>query len=123
MKMRKIFSYGLPFLLLTVFVLVMLSGNYLKQPRGVTDNVPQYMTRLQESIIKQDWEGAEANLKKLNTAWQQVIPRIQYSVERNEMNEIDINLARLKGFIAAKDQAGALAELSEAEEQWNQLGN
>ena len=43
------------------------------------------------------------------------------SVEKNEINAIDVNLARLKSCVTSRDNTQALLELNEAREHWHDL--
>jgi len=49
--------------------------------------------------------------------------RIQFSSERDEINFLSADIARLKGAIRGKDKAEAYAQLEEAREHWEQLAN
>ena len=52
-----------------------------------------------------------------------MVPRIQFSVERDIIMDISLNLARLRGAIEAEDKPGALMELSEVHQLWQALGS
>ncbi len=84
--------------------------------------MPPYFQRLQQMITQGEWQEAAANLNKLELAWRQVVRRLQFSEERDEINNFRHSLARLKGYVAAKDSGGALAALYELEETWVDLG-
>lgn len=121
--MKKIIYYLLPVVLLAIFVTIMLSGSYLKQPRGEADNVPGKLAIVKEDVRKADWESAQRELEGLEAAWRKVVPRIQFAMERDEINHLGINLARARAAITAGDKAGALMELEEAATHWRNLGN
>ncbi|HHV34114.1 MAG TPA: DUF4363 family protein [Syntrophomonadaceae bacterium] len=101
----------------------MLSGSYLKQPRGKDENVPGKLALVKENVRNADWESAQQDLEDTEKAWKKVIPRIQFSMERDEINNLGISLARARAAITAKDKAGALMELEEAASHWHNLGN
>ncbi|HHT05171.1 MAG TPA: DUF4363 family protein [Hydrogenispora sp.] len=111
----------LPAGILTLFVLFMNSGTFFKN-YGIADPVPPYFQRLQTMITQGEWREAAENINKLELAWRQVVPRIQFSEERDEINNFRHSLARLKGYVAAEDTGGALAALNELEETWVDLG-
>jgi len=119
--MNKITVYIATALTIIAFIILMNAGNYLKSPQGQTDNFPLYIKLLTGNIKTEQWKSAEENSEKLATAWRKIIPRIQYSVEKDEINAINVNLARLRAYIAARDKSNALAELNEAFEHWNDL--
>jgi hypothetical protein len=43
-------------------------------------------------------------------------------MERNEIKHLSVSLTRARAAITAKDKAGALMELEEADYHWNSLG-
>jgi hypothetical protein len=119
--MKKVTVYIITALTITMFILLMNAGNYLKSPRGQDDNFPLHIKLLTENIKNEQWQKAGENLEKLALAWKKIVPRIQYSVEKDEINAINVNLARLKSYITNRDKSNALAELNEAFEHWNDL--
>lgn len=121
--MRKFMVVAIPVVLLTLFVAVMLSGNYLKYPMGEKDNVPALVQTLVNNINDEKWEEAKSNTDKLSDAWDRIVKRVQFSGERDEINGFSMNVARLRGAIMAKNKANALSEISEAFEHWKELGN
>lgn len=101
----------------------MVSGSYLKQARGENDNFPDNLTLVKENVRKADWESARHHLEDTEKAWEEVLPRIQFSMERGEINNLTVSLARARAAIMAQDKPGALMELEEAASHWHRLGN
>lgn len=112
----------LPFLLIAAFVAIMNAGVLLKKPFSQDDDVMYYLELTNDNIEQQKWQQAEKNLKKMEKAFNNVVKRIQYSVERDELNEFTTSLNRAKGFIEANEAGGAKAELKEAQYLWEDLG-
>lgn len=119
--MRKFIYYLVPILTIIVFVLFMHSNTYLKKPTGQGDDVAHFFQAVKKDIEQSDWTKAYKDSEHLETAWQKIITRIQFNVDRDDVQKLDSNLARLKGYIEAKDKAGAMAELSEAVRHWHDL--
>lgn len=119
--MRKFFVIFTPIAIIAVSMIIMLSGSFLKRPRGEWDNVPKHIDTTTKAIISDDWTLAEQNESKLETAWKAVVKRIQFSSERDEINALSVSIARLKASINAKDKASALMELSETDQHWDDL--
>lgn len=67
--------------------------------------------------------NAQRDLEDMEKTWRKVIPRIQFSMESDEINNLGISVARARAAITAKDQAGALKELEDAASHWHNLGN
>jgi hypothetical protein len=119
--MKKFISYSIPIITLTVFVLIMLGGGYLLKPRNSSEDVIAFT---QISIVHakaEKWDMLKQDITSINTAWNKIIPRIQYSVERDEIYNINLNIARLRGAIVSKDKSSTMMELSEIIENWNEL--
>ncbi|MDD3852989.1 MAG: DUF4363 family protein [Syntrophomonadaceae bacterium] len=119
--MSKVMNYILPITLLVFFILVMNSGDFLKQPRGSQDNVIHYLNQVENEIKQQEWDTALQEHQNLSAAWDKIVPRIQFSVEKAEINKVNVNLARLKVFIEVNDHNAARAEISEIREHWDNL--
>ncbi|MDW7650205.1 MAG: hypothetical protein SCK29_00660 [Bacillota bacterium] len=119
---KRVIAYGIPFLILTLFVYVLSAGPKLKEPRGVNDLVEENILRLREDLLREDWNAADSTLNTLESAFGRVATRIQYSVERNDIIEIEKKLSRIRGAILAKHKGGALTELTELNYHWNSLG-
>ena len=52
---------------------------------------------------------------------EQIIHRIQFGSEREEINDLSKNIARLRGAAQAKDRTSSLVELSEAYHHWKNI--
>lgn len=120
--MRRFLVYCLPVITLVVFILIMLSGSFLKQSIGNNDDFQGSLELIIKDIESDDWEAAKEKASKLSDVWDKIERRIQFSLERDEINAIYMNIARLRGAILAKDKSGSLMELYEAYEHWNDLG-
>jgi Domain of unknown function (DUF4363) len=121
--MRKFLIASIPIATLLLFILIMLSGNYLKKPMGANDNFPKLIEIVTEDVNDERWKEAEQHAIELHKAYKKIINRIQYSTERNEINEINVSLARVQGAIVSRNKALAIDGLFEAYEHWDQLGN
>lgn len=120
--MRKIFWYLIPVVTLAAFVWVMHSADALKKPPGNEEGVPYYLQLLKDDVTREDWDAATRHQAKLEEAWRSVIPKIQYTIEREEFNEVDRTVARVRGAVAARDKTEALVQINELESGWGELG-
>jgi len=121
--MRKILVVSIPIVTLIFFVLIMISGNYLKNPISKNDNISEIVQVLIHNLDEEKWEEAVYNSNRLSEAWNKIVRRVQYSSERDEINAFSVNVARLRGAILAENKANSLSELYEAYEHWRELGN
>lgn len=120
--MRKSMIIAIPIVTVTFFILIMLSGNYLKKPLGKNDNIPQAIEEIIQDINNERWEEVSRKTEDLQGTWKKIVRRVQFSSERDEINSFSMNLARLRGAIMAKDKSSALIEIKEAYEHWDELG-
>jgi len=121
--MRKFLVIAIPIATLAIFILVMLSGNFLKRPLGKDDNIPESIQIIINDVKAEKWEEADKKAVLLSVSWKKVVNRVQFSSERDEINAINVNIARLHGAIWAKDKSASMQELYEAYEHWDELGN
>ncbi|NLO21549.1 MAG: DUF4363 family protein [Syntrophomonadaceae bacterium] len=113
--LKKLAYYLIVSALLIAFALVMNSGSFWARPMS------EPFSSLKHSLNSEDWEEAEKNCQKLMLSWQQVVPRIQFSVEKDEINAIDVNLIRVKAYIGLRQKDQAYVELTEAMKHWENL--
>lgn len=121
--MRRFLTIAIPIITLALFIVIMLSASFLKKPMGQEANVSQLLEDLIQNINKEDWDKASYEVNALDQAWKKVLKRIQFSSERDEINNINTDIARLRGSVSAMDKASSLMELEEAYNHWNNIGN
>lgn len=114
--------YVLPILAIMAFAVILNGGHLFKQPKGGEDDVSHYLTLVREDLQNGDWSQAAQNAEKLTNAWLKVLPRVQYSVDRDDVTNLSRVLHRLEGSLADEDRSGAMADLREAEFLWEDLG-
>lgn len=121
--MNKTWYYVIVGAILILFIALMNSGNYLRKPMTGSDDVAFYLEQVENKVNQSKWEEAQQDDSRLNRAWKQIIPRIQFSVEKDEINAINVSLARLSSYIGSRDKTEARAELREAREHWASLNH
>lgn len=120
--MKKLIAVSIPVALIAFFILIMISAPFLKKSFGENDNVPVIIEEIKIDVNNGNWADARECTGELEDAWNIIIDRVQFSVERDELKEIKTSLARMKGCIEANDRSGSLAELAVAKEHWTNLG-
>jgi hypothetical protein len=121
--MRKFLIVSIPIFTIVIFIAIMLSGNYLKRSVGKEDDFTRLIKIVTEDINNERWEQAEEHTVELHRVYKKIINRIQFSSERDEINAINVSLARVEGAILSRNIALAIDGLFEAYEHWDQLGN
>lgn len=120
--MRKFLVITIPIMTLVIFILIMLSGGILKKPLSENDDIPKSIQFIINDIESDNWKAAEVKAEELSDLWKQIVNRVQFSSERDEINAFSSSIARLRGAITAKDKSSSFIELYEAYEHWDQLG-
>ena len=120
--MRKFIVAAIPIAALALFICIMISGDFLKKPLGRNDDVAGTIEKIIEDVNNEAWDKVTEEVDELDHAWSKVMKRIQFSEERDEINYLTSNIARLRGAVLAKDKSDALVELHDAYSHWNELG-
>lgn len=116
--MRKILTISIPIVIILLFIFIMQSGSFLKQPTGKDDDFNQIIMDLIEEIDNESWDEVNNGLNDLDKAWMTIVSRIQFSVERDEINNLSNSIARLKGAAKANDKSNSMVELYETYNIW-----
>lgn len=120
--MKRFFVIVIPIVTLALFILIMLSDSFLKQPLGKGDNIPELIQLLMQDVEGERWADASKKTDQLAKAWKTIVHRVQFSAEKDEMNAFEVSMARLRGSIITKNKAYAIIELNEAYEHWENIG-
>lgn len=119
--MAKIAYYIVVILIMGLCLGIMNGGDFFKQAHSDLDNVELHLSKAKMAVEDEDWSEANNNVQALQMAWTKIKPRIQFSVEKNEMNAIDVSVARLDSYIRWEKQSEAWVELIEIETHWHNL--
>lgn len=119
--MRQFWMYTIPLIILAGFIVFMNSGDFLKKPLIPGDNFSYYLKEVEQAVDREDWEAAQSYAEELAVAWAKVSPRIQFSVDKDEMKSITVGLARLQAFIEVQNRSQALGTAAEIREHWDHL--
>lgn len=115
----RVLAYLLPTLIILASASLFASGEYLKAPRGERDNVLMYLDQLEQDLVSENWQAADNTLNTLEIAFGKVVPRVQFTVDQNDIIDFEISLTRLRGAIQAKEKGEALIELFEINYHWH----
>ncbi|QKS69954.1 DUF4363 family protein [Paenalkalicoccus suaedae] len=122
MNTRKILLYLIPTAFVIISLVIMTSGSWLKHSFTDSDDVSGYLSATSSFVVSEEWSEAVRNAEQLDSAWHEVLARIQYSVERDDLATITETIARVQGAIAAEDRASAMIEISLLERLWEDVG-
>jgi hypothetical protein len=120
--MKKIVAVLIPVLLLVFFILIMIGDPFLKKSFSEDDNVPAIIKEIKADVINDNWADAKVGVDELEEAWNIITSRVQFSTDRQVLDDGDLSIVRMKGFVEANDSAGTLAELGAVKRHWTHIG-
>ncbi|MGF9696357.1 MULTISPECIES: DUF4363 family protein [Paenibacillus] len=123
MKTRFWLLYVVPIFLLILFVAIMVSGPFLKKPFGADDRLLESVQTLEKQVKGKQWTEAKSQIDYAMQAWDRIVNRIQFSVERETIYDILGTLSRIKGGVAAEDDKAIMEELHYFYVLWENLGD
>ncbi|MGE5381763.1 MAG: DUF4363 family protein [Methylocystaceae bacterium] len=115
--LRVAIAYAIPILILAASIWSMTLEPSKKQTRQFTG----HMQKIEKQVTDKQWEAAMSESKSAQKIYHSAVPRIQFSMERDEMKQIDMALIRLQAYIKTENQAGAVTSAMEAREHWLSL--
>ncbi|MCT4597958.1 MAG: DUF4363 family protein [Vallitalea sp.] len=121
--MKKIMTFIITSLVLIVFIFIMNSGGFMKQSFSDSDNVPALLAKLEKDIIQNNWKQALIDIDDVESAWKEVEKRVQFSIERNDIEGISLSIARLKGSIRGENKSECFIGWQELNGYWDNLEN
>ncbi|MEL7564821.1 MAG: DUF4363 family protein [Dehalobacterium sp.] len=119
---KRIILYGLIVCSIGAIFLFAASTNYFKKPFSHDDNVQLHISNINSMVDKEDWAQAAKELKELETAWDKVVKRVQFTGEEDDIKKIYEALYRLQFMIKIKDLPGVKQELATIEFSWHDIG-
>lgn len=119
--MRIVKEYLIPVILLCIFALLMLSTDYMKEPKGRDDDVIQKVKDIEIQMARGEWPGCELSYEELIKAWDHVLFRIQFSIDKDVAFALEDQLALLKGAIKAKSSELVTVYCEAIRVVWNSL--
>jgi len=122
--MERLWRYMVPILVLLLFIAVMNGKLYkltLYPEKG--DDFPHYLQALKEDVTDEQWIKVQGDYDELTALWKNMVERIQFSVEKDQIEAIDVNLARMQAYIELRDKKGVVVELLELKEHWKNINN
>ncbi len=116
--MKKI-SLIFPILLILVFIFVMNMAFFI---RPFIKSVPAEINKIESNIVNKNWNQAETELNDLKEDVNNKFKWMQFSIERDEMDQMLLDLTTLSGNIKIKDTSNAINSLYEIKYNWDNLG-
>jgi ABC-type Na+ efflux pump permease subunit len=120
MKIMKPGKYIFVIVFLIISVLIMISGNTLKNLfKG--DEIPELLNGIKYDLKENEWKSAENKTIEIKEIFNKVTKIIRFSVERDEIYLIKFHLSLLNGYIISHDYSNSLAEVYLLNEYWKEI--
>lgn len=120
--MRRFITIAIPSVLLALFIFTMLSGSLVKKSLGKEEDIALLIEGLTNDMNNEAWDKVGQGIDKLENVWKKAAFMLQFSSERDEINNFYTCIARLRGAVQAKDKADTFMELYEAYDHWKRMG-
>lgn len=118
MKLKKIIY---PVIMIIIFVFIMNAAFFF---HPYIYSVPDLIEEIEQSVLSGDWQTAN---KKTNDLIRDIkrdkFPWMQFSIEREEIDNLIINLYELKGSISITDTPSAIRSIYGLRANWSNLGS
>lgn len=91
-----------------VLLLDIVSFNYLDK---TSKNLDKILTIVQQNIEKESWTEAKKNIDKAEKEWKNIDKKWAILIEHREIDEIEINMEKLKSYVETKNKDLSMAQL------------
>lgn len=96
------------FLLVFIFFLDFASIKYLD---NTSQKIDSLLSKVEDHIKSGDWEKAKDWVEKAESEWKKIDRKWALLVEHREIDEIEINMEKLKSFVESKNRDQSMAQL------------
>ncbi|SFE36551.1 protein of unknown function [Alteribacillus iranensis] len=120
--LNKMLLYCIPTLFMLLSAALLAGGTWIKEPLGEKHDIMAQMEYMHSLIDKKEWEKASDEYDNVEASWETISKRVQFSVERDDLEAINETLAKIKGGMKQKDTSIVYPELYYFYELWEQLG-
>lgn len=118
--MKRAALISIPVLTIVLFVFVMNSGFLFLKPGGY--DLQAHLGKIRKDVLNGDWQSVENEMGRLEYMFgRKILPFVQFSVEKSELQEMEQSIWHIKGCIDSQDRNMALIYLRELEYVWKNL--
>jgi translation initiation factor 1 (eIF-1/SUI1) len=86
------------------------------------DDINRDLNNLEKNIDVANWKESQIDIKEIKSNFRRTVSLIQFFVEKDDINNLTNNLARLESSIKSKNKSSALLEVGEARQRWDTIG-
>ncbi|QSZ26892.1 DUF4363 family protein [Aceticella autotrophica] len=114
-------KYVLPLITIIVALIILIdiaAYNYLNT---TSQNFNNTIIKIEKDVNNGKWDSAKNKIEKLDKTWNKINSKWAILIEHNEIDEIDITLAKLKSYIYTNNKNFSLAELKTLNEKFKHI--
>jgi hypothetical protein len=97
------------------------SGYFLINPFSEEEDVKKFLETVREDISNDRWEEANENMDKLKKAWNIIEQRIQFSIEKDILDDFERTIFELDSKIIVRNKEQALSKAIISQYIWDEL--
>jgi hypothetical protein len=106
-------------IIVTLIILIDIATyNYLNT---TSQNFNNTIINIEKDVNNEKWDSAKNKIEKLDKTWKKTNSKWAILIEHNEIDEIDITLAKLKSYIYTNNKNFSLAELKTLNEKFKHI--
>lgn len=118
----KTIIFTIMILFFAISIVVMESGEYIKDMKLDGESIPELLQEAEENINSGNYTAALENINQVDEDFHKIIKFIQFSIERDEANSFAHNLAHLQGHLLSENHDEALSQVILLQSYWEHLG-
>jgi len=103
--------YVVPLMISIVAFVLLLDIVSFKYLDKTSENLNKMLTVVQQNIEKEHWKEAKKSIEKAEREWKKIGKKWAILVEHREIDEIEINMEKLKSYVETKNKDLSMAQL------------
>lgn len=120
MSVKRVLLISIPILTIVFFILVMNSAFLFLKPGGY--DLKSHISLIRQNVLEEDWLSVRYEMERLeNKFCKKILPYVQFSTEKSELMDIELNIEQMLGCIDSENKSMALIYLRELEYNWKNL--
>lgn len=104
-------------LVLSLILSAYVTNRTLVEINSIRDEI----TSIKKDIIEENWPQVDQQVGKLHKGWNHIQDRWDFYISHQEIENIEMIIARLSSFVFSQDKAPSLAELAALDMQLSHI--
>lgn len=103
--------YAVPLMISIVTFILILDIISFKYLDNTSKNLDEMLTIVQQNIEEENWSEATKNIDTAEIKWKNIDKKWAILIEHREIDEIEINMEKLKSYVETKNKDLSMAQL------------